>query len=307
MSFQRLFYVRFLLVLLLSLSAVSSASAEWKTRALKNVVYKEVDGKQIKLNLFLPEDENGNLRENAPLMIWLDSGCWYSGEPGGGGEWASFNPNQRGIALASVSTRSLTTDIFPAQIEDVKAAVRFLRAHAAEYHLDKTRFAVSGASSGGHLSLMLGMSDEFRLFDVGENLQESSQANVVIDFFGPADFSNLTVAVGYECIYLVLGDQTRQGRKVEDLSIGLLEKAKKYSPITYASEKYAPTLILHGTNDWIVPITHSAVFYQKLHSLGVRCQLYVQNGGEHKVQSLGEAGALHAMISEFIGWEELNQ
>lgn len=281
-------------------------AAPYSAKVFTGIVYKEVGDQKILLNLALPVDENGNLRENAPLCIWIDSGCWYSGGPGAGGMWGKWKVLERGCAVASVSTRSLSTDCFPAQIEDVKAAVRFLRAHAEEYKIDKKRIAVSGASSGGHLSNMLAMPDEFRLFDVGENLEESSQANVVVDFYGPTDFPTvLTRHVGVECIYLALGDEKKQGRKVSDMTPELLAAAKKYSPITYISQKSAPTLILHGAVDPTVPVSQSCLYYEALHSLGVRTEIFLCNTGVHNISTLGEPEVIQKKVFEFLGWEEL--
>lgn len=278
----------------------------WKPKVLTGITYKEVNGQKIQLNLGLPMDESGNLRKGAPLMVWLDSGCWYSGKPGNGGIWAKFGVLQRGCAIASVSTRSLATDAFPAQIEDVKAAIRFLRAHADEYGIDKNRIAVSGASSGGHLSNMLAMADDFRLFDVGENLDQSSQANVVVDFYGPTDFPTvLSRHVGTECIYLALGDQKRENRKIEDVTPEMMQAAKKFSPITYVSAKSAPTIILHGAIDPVVPVSQGALYYEALRWNGVRAQIFVTNTGVHKISTLGSDAELFRKIFDFIGWEEL--
>ncbi len=306
MSFFYRIIVLFLIVLL-SCSCTDGVWAQaWSAKVQRNVVYKEANGKKILLNIILPVDENGKTRENAPLLIWIDSGCWYSDKPGNGGIWEMMKLWERGCAVASVSTRSLTTDAFPAQIEDVKAAVRFLRARAKEYGIDKKRIAVSGVSSGGHLSNMLGMSDESRLFDVGENLEESSQANVVINFFAPTDFSVfLDRHVGVECIYLALGDKTREGRTLADMTPEMKERALKYSPITYVTEKSAPTLTFHGMMDTIVPVSQGTLYYEALRSRGVRSELWISNTGVHDLGTLGDFKMLERKILEFIGWEEL--
>ncbi len=306
MSFSCRIVVLFLIVLFSGSCANGVWAQAWSAKVQRDVVYKEVDGKKILLNIALPVDENGKTRENAPLLIWIDSGCWYSDKPGNGGVWGMMKLWERGCAVASVSTRSLATDAFPAQIEDVKAAVRFLRAHAEEYGIDKNRIAVSGASSGGHLSNMLGMSDEFRLFDVGENLEESSQANVVINFYGPTDFSVLLDRyVGVECIYLALGDKPRKERTLADMTPEMKEIALKCSPITYVTGKSAPTLTFHGVMDTIVPVSQGALYYEALKSRGVRTELWTSNTGVHDIGTLGESELLARKILEFIGWEEL--
>ena len=147
------------------------------TKEVKNVVYKVVDGREIKLNLFLPTKADGSLAGNAPLLIDIVGGGWASGAPGDGGFGRACGAVERGYAVASVSHRSLEPGklVFPAQIEDARAAVRFLRANATEYGIDPNRVAAFGASSGGRLASMLGLSNKVKTFDVGENLEQSSQ------------------------------------------------------------------------------------------------------------------------------------
>ena len=298
------------LALLCALSVVFYAAPgsakEWKARVLRNITYNTTDEQEIKLNIALPEDSKGNLREGAPLFVWIDSGCWYSKGPGNGGFWAHYGLIGRGCAVASVATRSLENACFPAQIEDVKAAIRFLRAHADEYKIDKNRICVSGASSGGHLSNMLSMSDEQRIFDVGDNLEESSQANVVINFYGPTDFVNaVTRTVCTSCIYPALGDPKVHGRTMDDVTPELIESAKKYSPITYVTSKTAPTFTLHGAMDTTVGLSQAALYNEALRLAKVRCKLFISNTGVHSIPTLGSKEELGAMIFEFIGWEEL--
>ena len=113
-----------------------------------DVVYKKVGDREIKLNLYRPVDQDGKVVAGTPLLIWLDSGCWYSDKPGNGGLWRMMDALKKDFAIASVSHRPITEAPFPAPIEDVRAAVRFLRKHAADYGYDPNRIAVSGASSG---------------------------------------------------------------------------------------------------------------------------------------------------------------
>jgi len=289
-------------------SVVEGNAKEWKARVLRNITYKTTDEQEIKLNIGLPEDSKGNLREGAPLFVWIDSGCWFSSGPGNGGLWAHYDLISRGCAIASVATRSLETDSFPAQIEDVKAAIRFLRAHADEYKIDKNRVCVSGASSGGHLANMLSMSDDQRLFDVGENLEESSQANVVINFYGPTDFP---VAISRQvcagCIYPALGDPKIMNRTLDDVTPELLEAAKKYSPITYVTEKTAPTFTLQGAMDPTVGVSQAGLYTEALRLAKVRTKLFISNTGVHNIATLGTKEELGKMIFEFVGWEEVKE
>jgi len=143
-----------------------------------------------KLDLYVPKRG-----DNLPLIVWVHGGGWKQGDK----NWIiplRFPPLSRGYfeqgyAIASVEYRFSQHAIFPAQIQDAKAAVRWLRAHAAEYRLDPNRFAAWGASAGGHLVSLLGAAPRAKEFDVGENLDVSSNVQAVVDYYGSVDFSNL--------------------------------------------------------------------------------------------------------------------
>ena len=298
----------------LTLLAAVSAAVLWtaparaqepaKFQAIKDVVYKTVGDREIKLNLFLPL-KDGKTVKGEPLLIFLDSGCWYSGDPGNGGMWNEFGALDRGFAIASVSHRPINEAPFPAPMEDVRAAVRFLRKHASEYGYDPDRFAVSGWSSGGNLSLTLGISDEKSPFNVGDNLDVSGQVQRVIDFYGPSDF---TVAFdryadqSIDCIYIAFDMPREAAKKDSEQYAELQKRAKKYSPIFYVDGNYAPTLLLHGTNDPIVPQSQSAMMYETLRINGVRAQAMVSDGGVHDWTRLFSRDHMAREIFEFLEW-----
>ncbi|MBR4751579.1 MAG: alpha/beta hydrolase [Thermoguttaceae bacterium] len=281
------------------------AQEEPEFQQISDVVYKKVGDREIKLNLFLPL-KDGKTVKGEPLLIWLDSGCWYSGDPGDGGLWKAMGALNRGFAVASVSHRPINEEAFPVPMEDVRAAVRFLRKHADEYGYDPNRFAVAGASSGGHLSLTLGISDEKSPFNVGDNLDVSGQVQRVVDYFGPADF---TVAFdryakeSIDCVYIAVG-MPREAANKENVEqyAELQARAKKFSPIFYVDGNYAPTIILQGTNDPLVPLTQSSMMYETLRLAGVRTQLMVSDGGVHNPSTLFSADQQIREIFEFLQW-----
>lgn len=286
---------------------VGSAPAradEPEYQAISNVVYKKVGDREIKLNLFLPL-ENGQVVKGRPLLIYLDSGCWYSGEPGDGGFWKAHGARRRGFAIASVSHRPINEAVFPAPMEDVRAATRFLRKHADEYGYDPTRFAVMGCSSGGNLALSLGVSDEKTPFNVGDNLDVSGQVQRVIDFYGPADFEDIFrryPVQALDCVYAAFGAKREAGDPNDPGHAELMEKARLYSPINYVDKNFAPTLVLHGTMDWAVPFSQSALLYESLTLHGVRSQFYVSDGGVHDVGTIGSPNLREREIFEFLQW-----
>ncbi|MDO5309220.1 MAG: alpha/beta hydrolase [Planctomycetia bacterium] len=285
-------------------SSNANAQEEPKFQQISDVVYKTVGDREIKLNLFLPL-RDGKTLKGEPLLIYLDSGCWYSDQPGTGGIWGAFGAIDRGFAVASVAHRSMTESPFPAPMEDVRAAVRFLRKHADEYGYDPERFAVCGCSSGGHLSLTLGISDELSPFNVGDNLDVSGQVQCVVDYFGPADL--VTIFDRYanqaiDCIYQACDVKREDARPDSEQYKNLMDKAKLYSPISYVDANYAPTIILQGTDDPIVPLSQSALMYEKLKLAGVRVQLLISDGGVHDPNSLGSHNMQVREIYEFLRW-----
>lgn len=129
------------------------------------------------LDLYLPKEGR-----NLPLIIYVHGGAFCMGDKR---QWIKYQLAylDQGYAVAAINYRLSTEAIFPGQIEDCKAAVRWLRAHAATYRLDPNHFVAWGASAGGHLAAMLGTTGNIRDFDVGENLTFSSQVEAVADFF----------------------------------------------------------------------------------------------------------------------------
>src|SRR5882724_6636713 len=148
-------------------------------KVLLDLPYVENGHSQQKLDLYLPAQPKG------PLLVWIHGGGWRGGSKARPPGLALV---KNGVTVASVEYRFSQHAIFPAQIEDCKAAIRWLRAHAAEYGYRKDMVAVWGASAGGHLVALLGVTGQVKDFDVGANLDESSAVQCVIDWFGPADF-----------------------------------------------------------------------------------------------------------------------
>lgn len=222
-----------------------------------------------KLDLYLPQNPDD---KNLPLLIWVHGGAFCMGDKG---EWigAQLAYLARGSAVASINYRLSQDAIFPAQIEDCKAAVRWLRANAAQYHLDPIRFAAWGASAGGHLAAMLGTAGNENEFDVGENLDQSSRVQVVVDYFGPTDLSHL------RSVSLEAGS-------VESRLIGCAirdnpDKAGRASPVTYVTKDAPPFLIVHGDADPIVPYSQSQRLESALENAGVPVIFYTVKGGRH--------------------------
>ena len=244
--------------------------------AFRDLAYVTDGHEQQKLDLYVPEKADGPL----PLIIWIHGGGWTAGSKDGcpprGGGYA-----QRGYAVASIDYRLSGDAIFPAQIEDCKAAVRWLRAHAMEYNVDPDHFAAWGSSAGGHLVALLGTSDHTKEFDVGEHLDQSSRVQAVCDYFGPTDLLQMDShalpdarlkhdAPNSPESQLIGGPI--QERKVE---------AARANPITYITKGAPPFLIVHGDKDLLVPHHQSELLYEALKAAGVQVRFHTLEGAGH--------------------------
>jgi acetyl esterase/lipase len=232
-----------------------------------------VDGhERQKLDLFLPDAE-GSL----PLIIWIHGGGWQNGSKDGCPPLRN-GYTERGYAVASINYRLSGHAVFPAQIEDCKAAIRWLRAHAGEYGLDSQRFGVWGSSAGGHLVALVGTSGDVQAFDVGAHLDQSSRVQAVCDYYGPTDFTAFVTTPGYESHATA---NSPEAKLIGGAVMQNRDKAARANPITYVSEDDPAFLIVHGDKDPTVPINQSQLLYDALQQAGVSVHFHTIRGAGH--------------------------
>ena len=241
--------------------------------AQRDITYVDGGHERQKLDLYLPKDARGP----TPVIVWVHGGGWQAGSKANGLP-LRLGLIARGYAIASIGYRLTDAAPFPAQIQDVKAAIRWLRAHAAEYRLAPERFVAWGSSAGGHLVAMLGTAGDFKAFDVGANLKESSRVQAVIDFYGPSDLHRFVTTPGYE-------SHGRPNSPESKLAGGIvaenLAKAAAASPVSYVDRNDAPFLILHGAADPTVPVNQSETLHAALLRAGVSSSLHILPGARH--------------------------
>lgn len=221
-----------------------------------------------KLDIFVPEKSERPL----PMIVYIPGGAWFGCDKNLCLPF-QFGFCQQGYATASLSYRVSTEAPFPAQIEDIKAAIRWIRANAGTYNIDPNRIGVMGTSAGGHLACLLGVTGKARQFDVGEHLEQSSAVQAVCNFYGATDFLHLfdQFPVGAEKIAYM--------REMIDRLLGgpLAEKtelARQASPINYIDENSPPFLTVHGTVDEMVPFRQAELLHDKLRQNGVVNRLF---------------------------------
>jgi acetyl esterase/lipase len=181
---------------------------------------------------------------------------------------------QRGYIAATVSYRLAPRHQFPAAVEDVKAAVRFLRANAARFNLDPARIGAMGGSAGGHLVLFLGLTADVADFEgSGPNRDQSSRVACVVNYYGPTDFtqSYAKSVDAAEVLPLFLGGDLKNNRLAHQVS----------SPLNWVTPRAAPTLSIHGTEDTYVGYEHSIWLTERLLAAGVHAELETIPGAGH--------------------------
>jgi len=243
-------------------------------KVARDLVYRTVGGRNLTLDLYVPQITKAG--DKLPVVVWIHGGAWRSGSKD---RCPAVPLVDRGFAVASISYRLTDEAIFPAQIHDCKAAIRWLRANAGRFSLDPSRIGAWGASAGGHLAALLGTSGDVKELEGGpDNLNYSSRVQAVCDYFGPTDFLRMNAEPGAM-------DHDAADSPESVLIGGPIqknpEKAAKASPITYVSADDPPFLILHGDQDRTVLLNQSQLLHDALRKLGVRVRLGIVKGQGH--------------------------
>lgn len=212
-----------------------------------------------------------------PLLIWVGGGAWKASTPFRHIPCLSYFARQ-GFVVASIDYRVSGMDCFPAQIRDVKAAVRFLRLHAQEYGIDADRIAIMGDSAGGHLSALAGTSGDAETFGTEDFPGISCKVQAVVDLYGPSDFFEMP---GKDSPEIGALWQTPESLLFGGHISAREDMAKAASPLTYIDKDTPPFLIFHGTEDSVVSIHQSELLYDALIKAGVEADLYELEGANH--------------------------
>jgi acetyl esterase/lipase len=231
------------------------------------------------LDIYLPVHTSNHL----PLIIWIHGGAWMGNDKYADMGYMKYTVKgfiDSGYALASIDYRYSTDAPFPAQIRDCNQAVEWLFQHAADYGLDKDRFAVIGFSAGGHLASLLALSGNNHIQDFyPEGKQPSFRIRAAIDFYGPSDF--LVMAGSHS------GDEpAKDAPNPLALLLGALpfdrpDLAKAASPASYVDKDDPPFIIIQGEKDQSVPFTQSVLLSSYLRLAGVPNELIIVPGAPH--------------------------
>lgn len=257
--------------------------AEW----FRDVVYACPQGKSLTMQVLCPWRKD----RKYPLIVFVQGSAWTTPDPGY--ELPQLGAlAMQGFVVATVGHRDCREgNPFPAFLQDVKTAIRFLRAHAEEYCIDKERVGIWGTSSGGNTALLVGMTGDWECYRTQEYSEESDKVKAVAECFGPTDMEALIrIRLGVDLSnpgsYPVPeGEGSQLAGLLYDGQGGISqEKARDMSPLCIAApgEEYPPFLILHGDADPVVPYEQSEALYKKLINMGYDAQMVQVTGGVHE-------------------------
>jgi acetyl esterase/lipase len=235
------------------------------------IPFAEVVGfRPLALDLHIPNGHGPH-----PVVVWVHGGGWQGGRRGMG---HAVDFAQYGYAVAAVQYRFSGEARFPAQVHDVKGAVRWLRAHAATYRLDADRVAGWGASAGGFLISLVALTSEKAEWegDVGGNLEQSSRLQCVVDYFGVSDLLALASPSGDTVVDQLATNLLGYGVRQQP------ESARQASPVAHATSTAPPFLLLHGDEDPLVPQAQSESLHIALNSAGAESSLIILPGAVHE-------------------------
>ena len=228
---------------------------------------------KLKLDLYLPKGRT----KATPAIIFIHGGAWKSGKRSDM-KFYCVKFAEKGYVTATVTYRLTGQAPFPAAVHDVKCAVRWLRANVARYRVDPKRIAVSGNSAGGHLSMMIGYSDDPSLEGNGGNSDVSSRVRAVVNFYGPTDLTT---------------DFAKKQGVLKDFMGGkafdeVPDAYRMASPLFHLTKDDPSTLIFHGTIDSTVPIVQADKLADRLKELGID-YVYERCDGWPHAMDLAEA------------------
>lgn len=250
------------------------AKAPQGVRVERDLEYARAGEKKLLLDLYLPEKAAGPL----PVIVGIHGGGWAAGSKAGGqGSWLA----QHGYAVAVINYRLSGEAIFPAQIEDCKAAVRWLRANARKYNLDPERFGATGHSAGGHLTSLLATTGDIKEFDRGNHLEFSSRIQAACPAAGPTDFLQMDAHAPKGAKLKHDSPKSPESRLIGGPILENKDKVARVNPITYVSKDDPPFLILHGDQDPVVPAHQAELLHAALKKAGVETHLHLVKGAGH--------------------------
>lgn len=263
---------------------------------VRDVEYAVVDSKSLKLDLYVLAEKNaqpGNLR---PVIVWIHGGAWRSGSKS---DVPITSMLSNGFAIASVDYRLSPEAPFPAQIHDIKAAIRFLRANSGRYQLDEKRFILAGSSAGGHLAALAGVSNGIAELEgtLGQHLQVSSRVQAIVSFFGASNLQTILsqstpfgINMRVPALELFLGGQPDTKP----------ELARLASPVEHVDANDPPLWLYHGDQDPQMPINQAHELHGTYKRASLPVSFEVLHNSKHGGSEFFQEGRLKKLGDEVL-------
>ncbi len=259
-------------------------------KAWRDVEYARVDGKPQRLDVYGPESS----QQPRPLVVWIHGGGWRAGSKR---NCPALRLLGQGYVVASVDYRLTDQAIFPAQIQDCQAAIRYLRKHADDYHIDPRRIGVWGSSAGGHLVALLGTASDVKAFATDTAADASSRVQAVCDFFGPTDFLQMDSHAKAGARIRHNADDSPEAKLIGGPVQQNKDKVASANPITHVTPDDPPFLIVHGDEDPLVPIHQSQLLADALRQAKVDVTFHKVPGAGH---GFGRRPEVDKLVDDFF-------
>ena len=240
---------------------------------ISDVVYEQVPMRgypnvAMKMDILQPKSDM-----KQPAIVYVTGGGFINANKDNGIQ-LRMHLAEAGYVVASIQYRVAPTARFPEPLEDVKASIRYLKAHADQFGIDPERIGIIGSSAGGYLTAMAATTSGTTTFDKGDNLQVGSDVKAAVDLYGLSDLTRI-------------GDDYSESVKKAHQSPGATEAlanpegAKRANPITYISKTSAPMLLMHGTKDTVVSPSQTDLLFQALQKHNIPSKRYLVEGAAH--------------------------
>lgn len=239
-------------------------------RVTRDIVYASYGERHLHLDLYEPVQRDA---AQLPVIVVIRGGGWLEGDKEGFGPMAAALA-VRGLIAVSIEYRASGEVVFPAAVEDTKAAVRWLRANAAQYHIDPDAIGAIGGSAGAHLAVYLGVTDGVECLDgIGGNQNIASGVSAVVGLATPTNFSSLT-------------DGPDQATNAIVAFLGVSHKVDSHlwafaSPISHVTGSSPPLLLMHSESDQLVPFTHALELAERYGSTGLPVEVVLIPDAPH--------------------------
>lgn len=275
----------------------NNATMKGQVRLIENVTYSAVDGEALKMDILAPWSQRYDYLKSdpRPLIVFVQGSSWR--QPTMGEEIPQLVQFVKaGYIVATVQHRnSLDGHSFPAFLQDVKTAIRFLRAHAEQYAIDPQRVAIWGTSSGANASLLVALTPNDPRYKTAEYADQSDAVNAVVSCFAPTDvvdtFKNASQVPGSDILqYSLFGTDPS---KWDDIK-------RQMSPLYQIKDgqKYPPFLLLHGDADKVVPYHQMEDMYHALEEHGVSVEAYRVKGANHERDFWSQT--IYDLVKDFL-------